>query len=52
MGSVILIAMVLLFAIAAYFGNTWYGTPGLGGVVGLFVAVFVALWALGGLQFT
>ncbi|WOJ88141.1 DUF3309 domain-containing protein [Methylocapsa polymorpha] len=50
MGSVILIAMIIIFAAAAYFGKTWYGTPGLGGVIGLFGAIFIALWALGGLQ--
>jgi hypothetical protein len=42
--------MILLFAAAAYFGKTRHGTPGLGGMIGLFAAVFVALWALGGLQ--
>lgn len=52
MGSVILIAMIIIFAGAAYFGKTLYGTPGLGGVIALFVAVFVVLWALGGLQFS
>jgi hypothetical protein len=50
MGSVILIAMIIIFAAAAYFGKTWYGTEGLGGAIALFAAVFVALWALGGLQ--
>ncbi|WOJ88137.1 DUF3309 domain-containing protein [Methylocapsa polymorpha] len=50
MGIVILFAMFALFAAAAYFGHSFYGTAGLGGVVALFAAIFVALWALGGLQ--
>lgn len=52
MGIVILLAVVALFAGAAYLGHSLYGTPGLGGVVALFAAIFVTLWALGGLQFS
>ncbi len=52
MGIVILFAVLILFAGAAYFGNTFYGSAGLGGAVAIFAAIFVVLWALGGLQFT
>ncbi|WP_156898096.1 DUF3309 domain-containing protein [Methylocapsa acidiphila] len=52
MGIVILLVILALFAGAAYFGHSFYGSQGLGGVVALFAAIFIALWALGGLQFS
>jgi hypothetical protein len=52
MGIVIFLAVIVLFAGAAYLGHNLYGTTGLGGVVALFAAIFVTLWVLGGLQFS
>jgi hypothetical protein len=48
---VILIALVILFGAAAYFTGRLYGTAGMIAVVGGFVAVVAALFALGGLSF-
>lgn len=51
MGVVIFVAMIILFAAAAYAARTWFGNEGLGGVVALAFVVLAALWALGGLNF-
>lgn len=48
---VILIALIILFGAAAYFTGRLYGTAGMVAVVGGFVAVVAALWALGGISF-
>lgn len=48
----ILLVVLALIAAAAYAGYKWFGQEGLGAAVGLGVAIFAALWALGGLQFT
>jgi hypothetical protein len=48
---VILIALIILFGAAAYFTGRLYGTAGMVAVIGGFVAVIAALFALGGLSF-
>ncbi len=48
---VILIALIILFGAAAYFTGRLYGTAGMIAVVGGFIAVVAALFALGGLSF-
>jgi len=48
---VILIAMVILFAGAAYFTGRLYGRTGMIAVVAGFVLVVIGLMATGGLQF-
>jgi hypothetical protein len=51
MAIVILTAMVILFAAAAYLANKLFGQAALAGVVGVFAIIFVALFALNGLNF-
>jgi hypothetical protein len=48
---VILIALIILFGAAAYFTGRLYGNAGMAAVIGGFVAVVLALYALGGLSF-
>jgi hypothetical protein len=46
-----LVALLILFGAAAYFTGRLYGTAGMVAVIGGFVAVVAALFALGGLSF-
>ncbi len=51
MAIVILLAMVILFAGSAYLAYSLYGQGALAGVVGTFAVIFIALFALNGLNF-
>ncbi len=45
----IIIVLVLLFGGGGgYYAHRSYGLPGLGGVVGLILVVFLILWLVGG----
>ena len=48
---VILIAMIILFGVAAYFTGRLYGKTGMIAIVAGFVVVLVGLLALGGKTF-
>ena len=48
---IIIIVLLLLFGGGGgYYAHRSYGLPGLGGVVGLIVAVLLVLWLFGGLR--
>jgi len=46
----IILLLVLLLGGGGYYGHSLYGTPGLGGALGLVLIVVVVLWLLGGLR--
>lgn len=48
MGLILLIlVLVLLFGGGGYYGYNRFGTPGLGGIVGLLLTIVIVLWLLG-----
>lgn len=46
---VIIILLILLLGGGGYYGHRSYGTAGLGGVLGLALAIVLILWLLGAL---
>ena len=43
----IIVVLILLFGGGGYYGYNRFGTPALGGIVGLLLTVIVLLWLLG-----
>ena len=52
MGLIIL--LIILFLVfgggGGYYAHRSYGLPGLGGVLGLVLVIFIVLWLFGGLR--
>ncbi len=46
---IIVLIILLLGGGGGYYGYSRWGGPGLGGVLGIVLVVFVAVWLLGGL---
>lgn len=46
---IIVLLILLLGGGGGYYGYSRWGGPGLGGVLGIVLIVFVAIWLLGGL---
>jgi hypothetical protein len=43
----IIIILILIFGGGGYYAHSYYGAPGLGGVLGTIVIVLVVLWLVG-----